>query len=142
MTPAALATLRRLRRQALEAAGHTLAEAQAVQDQAEAATHAARRQLDIERDAAEDLAADDAAVEAYAAWLPRGRAALAEAQAAQARASEATLLARARFAAARVAMEAADLLADRMLQRSHEHAIRTEHEASQETLLRPRDDTP
>jgi flagellar protein FliJ len=140
MTPAALATLLRLRRQGLEAASRALGEAQAAQDQAETEARAARRRLETEREAAEDLAADDAAVEAYAAWLPRGRAALAEAEAAQARAMEATVLARARLAAARIAMEAADLLAERQRQEAHGRATRTGRETLQESLLRPRDE--
>jgi flagellar biosynthesis chaperone FliJ len=142
MTPAALATLRRLRRQGLEAASRALAEAQAAQDEAEAAVRAARRRLDTEREAAEDLAADDAKVEAYAAWLPRGRAALTESETAQARANAATDLARARLAAARIAMEAADLLAERQRQAARDRAARAERETLQETLQRPRDETP
>lgn len=138
MTPAALATLRRLRRQGLEEAARALADAQAAQNQAEAASATARRRLDAEREAAEDLAAGDGAVEAYAAWLPRGRAALAEAEAAQARATAMTDLARHRLAAARVAMEAADLLAQRLRREAEERAARAERETLQESLLRPR----
>jgi hypothetical protein len=142
MTPAALATLRRLRRQGLQAASRALAEAQAAQAEAEAAVRAARRLLDTEREAAEDLAADDAKVESYAAWLPRGRAALDEAELAQARATAATDLARARLAAARIAMEAADRLAERQRQAARDRAARAERETLQETLQRPRDETP
>ncbi len=140
MTPGALATLRRLRRRALEASSRAMAEAQAAQDHAEAVAHAARRRLDTEREAAEDLAADDVAVEAYAAWLPRGRAALAEAEAAQARAMEVTSLTRHRLVAARIAMEAADRLAERQRQQAREHATRAERETLGEAVLRPRDE--
>ncbi len=142
MTPGALATLRRLRRRALEAASRAMTEAQAAQDQAEAATQAARRRLDTEHEAAEDLAADDAAVEAYVAWLPRGRAALAEAEAAQARAMEVTTLTRHRLAAARVAMEAADLLAQRQREQARGHAARAERETLGEAVLRSPDAAP
>jgi hypothetical protein len=134
--------LRRLRRQGLEAASRALADAQAAEDVAELAVRAARRLLDTEREAAEDLAADDADVEAYAAWLPRGRAALAEAEIAQARATATTDLTRARFAAARIAMEAAELLAERQRQAARDHAARAERETLQETLLRPREEAP
>ncbi len=137
MTPAALATLRRLRRRALEEAARALAEAQAVQDQAEAAAGAARRRLDAEREAAEDLAAGDGAVEAYAAWLPRGRAALAGAAAAQVRATAVTDLARHRLAAARVAMEAADLLAERLRRQESDRAVRAERDTLLDSVLRP-----
>lgn len=138
MTPAALAVLRRLRRRGLEEAARGLADAQAAQTRAEGASAAARRRLNAEREAAEDLAADDGVVEAYAAWLPRGRVTLAEAEAAQARATAATDLARHRLAAARVAMEAADLLARRLRQEAEERAARGERETLQESLLRPR----
>ena len=137
MTPAVLTTLHRLRQRALDAAAQALAAAQTAQDQAEAAAHAAHRRLDTEREAAEDLAADDAAVEAYTAWLPRGRAALAEAEAAGTRAMEVTNLARHRLAAARVAMEAVDLLAARLRQQARERIAQTERETLQEALSRP-----
>ena len=112
MTPGALATLRRLRRRALEAASRAMTEAQAAQDQA------------------------------YVAWLPRGRAALAEAEAAQARAMEVTTLTRHRLAAARVAMEAADLLAQRQREQARGHAARAERETLGEAVLRSPDAAP
>jgi flagellar biosynthesis chaperone FliJ len=131
MTPAALATLRRLRRRALDAASPAMMEAQTAQDQAETAMRAARRRLDTEREAAEDLAADDRAVETYAAWLPRGRAALAAAATAREEARETVDLARARLAAARIALEAADLLAQRLREEARQRARRAERETLQ-----------
>lgn len=139
MTPATLATLCRVRRAALDAATRALAEAEAALDRAETASHAAHRRLEAERAAATDLAASDAMVEAYAAWLPRGRAAVTEAEIARARAMEETVLARHRLAAARIAMEAADTLAEQQRARARALAETREREALQEANCRDRD---
>lgn len=139
MTPATLAALCRLRRTALEGAARALAEAQAAQDRADDVAHAAHRRLETERAAALDLAADDADVEAYVAWLPRGRAAVTEAELARSRAMDETTLARHRLAAARIAMEAAERLVEQQHARARARRDHAERQVLQEANCRKRE---
>jgi hypothetical protein len=98
---------------------------------AEAAADRALREAEAaiyrEQEAASALDASDGAVEAFAAWLPQGRAAVARAREAEERAEAATMQARAVLAAARASAEAADrLLAARAAERATEAARRSQ----------------
>lgn len=75
MLPKQLQTALRLRKLAVEATKRNLADALAAETQASTALIAARDALRRERAAAADLLADDAAVEAFAAWHATGKAA-------------------------------------------------------------------
>ncbi len=109
----ALKTVMRIRKLAVDEAKRGLAEALTVEDQARRVADAAEAQIGIEGEIAADLDAGDRAVEAFAAWLPTGRANAARTRAAH----EQTLLevarARAGLSAARAAAEAAESLQER-----------------------------
>jgi hypothetical protein len=105
-----LNTVSRLRRFAVDEARQTLAaclHAEAIAAEAEKSAEAAMRR---EGAAAACLSADDATVEAFAAWLPRGRQALGVARERHERASAATFVARAKMAAALTAAAVIDRL--------------------------------
>jgi hypothetical protein len=102
--------LLRVRRRTLEAARQDLA--RALEAEAIAADHHRQSEDAIRRElrAASCTDAPDAAVEAFAAWLPRGRAAVMLAEAARAAAEAASQQARTRLVVARTASEAAEQL--------------------------------
>ena len=66
-------SLLRVRRAALGEARRALEASLGTEAAAEAAARDAERAIEIESDAAHVLTADDGAVEAFAAWLPRAR---------------------------------------------------------------------
>ena len=109
----ALATVMRIRKLAVDEAKRALVEALTVEDQARRVADAAEAQIGIEGEIAADLNSGDGAVEAFAAWLPTGRANAARTRAAH----EQTLLevarARAGLSAARASAEAAKNLQER-----------------------------
>ncbi len=109
----ALQTVMRIRKLAVDEAKRALAEALTVEDAARREADAADAQIGIEGEIAADLDTGDGAVEAFAAWLPVGRAQAIRTRAAH----EQTLLevarARAGLGAARAAAEAADNLQQR-----------------------------
>jgi hypothetical protein len=111
----ALATLLRLRESEVDEAKRALAACLRKEEELTRAEREAEAALRQERAAAEDLRADDVAVEAYAAWLPRGRAALAAAQEQRVRAEACTAHARAVLAASRAA---AQVIAERIESRA------------------------
>jgi len=76
----ALQTVLRLRRLAVDAAKRELADRLADESEAAALEEAAEAAIRLEAEVATSLYADDSAVEAFAAWLPRGRAALDQAR--------------------------------------------------------------
>lgn len=85
------------------------------------AAHEAEAAIQSEMTAAARLSADDAAVEAFGAWLPSGRRAVLEAQAVLSRAQGESAQARARLNVARAAAEAVKtLIADRDAEASRE----------------------
>jgi flagellar export protein FliJ len=92
----------------LDEARRELGRCLAAEDAANAGRRAAEAAIHSEQQAASALDADDGAVEAFAAWLPRGRQAIAHAESAYSRAETATAQARARLAAARAAAAAAE----------------------------------
>jgi len=110
MTPGTLATVIRLRRSVVSEASIFLVECIRAETAASDAEKAADAAIARERRAAEELAADDAAVEAFSGWLKRGRAALEQARAMRERAEAETTRARAALSAARGALEAAETL--------------------------------
>ena len=109
----ALQTVMRIRKLAVDEAKRALAEALSAEDAARTEAEAAEAQIGIEGEIAADLNSDDGAVEAFARWLPTGRAIAARTRAAH----EQTLLevarARAGLSAARAAAEAAERLKQR-----------------------------
>jgi flagellar export protein FliJ len=103
-----LDTIARLRSQAVDAARRDLAEALHGEAAAAGAAQAAGAAVAREQAAASRIDASDAAAEAFAKWLPRGRLALQAAQDAWARAEAASARARACLGAARAAAEAVE----------------------------------
>ncbi len=116
----------RIRRQAVDAARRHLAACLTAEEAARHRVAWAEAQIDEEARAAADLAAGDSAVEAFATWLPVGRAAVATAQAAYEKAVADVTLARAAVTMARAAAEAA---ADLQRRRAADHAALAERRA-------------
>lgn len=106
MNPAALRLALQLRHEAVEAAQQHLAECIEAEMQAAEAARLANAAIQIEAEAASAVGSDDTAVEAFAAWLPRGRMAQAAAAARHAACLDATSVARAGVGVARAAEEA------------------------------------
>ncbi len=105
-----LNALARLRALALDEARRILAERIDTEAAAFAALRDAEATMARERQAAQALGTGDALVAAFAAWLPRGRAAIARSATAHDAALAATARARAALGAARSAAEAVDLV--------------------------------
>jgi flagellar biosynthesis chaperone FliJ len=127
MTREPLETVARLRHSVCEDARRALAACLEAEDAAHKALRNAGEAIFREQDAASALDAGDGAVEAFAAWLPLGRRAVAQAREAHLRAGAATVQARAVLAAARASAEAADrLLASRAAERDAEAARRAQ----------------
>ena len=109
----ALATVMRIRKLAVDEAKRALAEALTLENTARQEAAAAEAQIGLEAEIAADLNTGDGAVEAFAAWLPVGRARAARARAAEEEAAVDVARARAGLSAARAAAEAADNLKER-----------------------------
>ena len=97
----ALQTVLRLRHLAVDEAKLALAEKLAAETDADAQVHRAQTAIRREIDAATSLDAGDGVVEAFAAWLPRGQAALEHAQRQRNEAEMAVTQARAALSVAR-----------------------------------------
>ncbi|CAH2604154.1 conserved protein of unknown function [Rhodovastum atsumiense] len=110
MNRAVMLTLLRLRRLACEDARRTLATRLQEEDATRAALAAAEGGIVRERAAAAAPGADDAMAEAFAAWLPHGLRARAQADDSHQRAGAATAEARSALAMARTNAEAAERL--------------------------------
>jgi flagellar export protein FliJ len=108
MTHDPLETLLRLRRLAADEARRGLAECLRAESEAAAAVAAIEAAIERETDAATSLAAGDAEVEAYAAWLRRIRPEQRAAHAAAESAEAATAQARMVLGAARASVLAAE----------------------------------
>lgn len=108
-----LEALLRLRRLAADEARRGLAECLRVESEAAAAVAAIEVKIEQETEVASSLAAGDAEVEAYAAWLHRIRPKQAAAHAAEAEAETATVRARGVLGAARAAVRAAEEMLER-----------------------------
>ncbi len=128
----------RLRRLALDDAGHEFAESLRGEAEARQAVAAVEAAILRETDAASQLSAGDAVVEAFGHWLKRARRDLRLAQAAQERAEAETARVRAVLAAARAAVRAAEemLAAKAAVQRLE--ATRQEQRELDEIGQRPR----
>ena len=108
-----LQTVVRLRRLASDEAKRGLAAALQALSLAEAAARAAEQAIHAEGQKALDLDSGDGLVEAYAAWLPAGRARATAARAAVDHQSGAVARARAELTLTRAAAEAAEQLVQR-----------------------------
>lgn len=106
MNPAALRVALRLRQAAVASAQLDLAGSVAAETAAAAAARHATGEIQAQADAASALTADDLLVEAFAAWLPRGRLAEAATRAAHSSCLDVVAVARAALAVARAAEEA------------------------------------
>lgn len=122
-------SLLRLRRQDLDEARKLLSEALAHAMNAANAVKIAEQNMVRERDAAMDLASDDQVVEAYSRWLPVGRAALEQARRREEEAAVDVEASRTRVNLARVALEAAEKLAE--MRANEERARRERREQAQ-----------
>ena len=109
----ALQTVMRIRKLAVDEAKRALAESLNVEDQARRVADAAEAQIGIEGQIAADLETGDGAVEAFAAWLPTGRAIATRTRAAHEYSLLEVARARAGLTATRAAAEAAESLQER-----------------------------
>ncbi len=110
MRPDPLPTLLRLRRMEMDTARAEMLNVEARVAEAQLAVQTAEAAIRHEIAMASDIATDDAAVEAFSAWLPVGRATLARAAVVRGRAEEDVLHARTMFNLARIAAEAVETL--------------------------------
>ena len=119
--PDPLDTVLRLRRVTVDDARRELTALLQAEDRARSSADLAEALIAQEGEAAASLAAGDDAVEAYAAWLPVGRAHALATRAAQEQARCDVSVARAALAAARAAAECAqELLARRAAERARD----------------------
>jgi flagellar biosynthesis chaperone FliJ len=121
-----LATVLRIRRITVDDARRQLGVAIRAEEQGNMALLEAEAAIGAEGEAASDLRAGDGAVEAYALWLPVGRALVAQAQFAAERARSEVALARAALAVARAAAESADSLLTRRRDAAQLEVLRRE----------------
>jgi hypothetical protein len=109
----------RIRRMAVDAARRHLADSLTIEEAARKRVAAAEARIESEAAVAADLATGDAAVEAFAAWLPVGRAIVGAAQAEHEKALTDVNMARAAVTVARAsAAAAADLQSRRAADRA------------------------
>lgn len=131
-----LKTVLRLRRVTVDDAKRALGAVLRAEDAALARAAAAEALINEEAEAAADLAAGDDAVEAFATWLPVGRARAAAARAEHEQYRSEVAMARAGLTTAMAAAEAAENLVKR---RDAEHAavtMRREQAAMDEVAAR------
>jgi flagellar export protein FliJ len=136
MTRDPLETLLRLRRLAADEARRGLADCLRAESEAAAAVAAIEAAIDRETDAATSLAATDAEVEAYAAWLRRIRPEQQAAHAAAQDAETATTRARVLLGAARAAVLAAEEMLAKQAEAVQAEAERRAQQAIDEAALR------
>ncbi len=131
-----LALIARARGLAVAEARRDLAARLAEADAATGAVAAAAAAIAAERGAATRMDAGDGSVEAFAAWLPRGTAALDARRDAQARAEAASDQARARLTVARSAEAAIDSLIARKAAEARVEGLKREQQVLDEIALR------
>jgi flagellar export protein FliJ len=119
-----LLSLLRLRQVAVDEARRHLGNCLRVESQTAAAVAAIEAAIARETEAASSLAAGDAEVEAFAAWLGRIRPKQQAARAAEEAAEAATAEARAVLGAARAAVKAAEQMLENKARAAHEEAER------------------
>jgi len=123
-----LQSVLRLRRLAHGEAVRALSSALSQETHAQSAADAVEREIARETEIACNLAADDAAVEAYGAWLTGARHRAEVARAAAERAEAETARSRAALNLARAGLEAAEALAaDRAAQDAEAETRREQH---------------
>jgi hypothetical protein len=137
-TKRTLELMSRMRRLVVEEARQHLAGCLAAETAAATVRREAATALAREHDAATDPDAPDQAVEAYAAWLPRGRARLDAAEAALSRAEAASGQARAQLGAARAAEEAVQQRVAAAHAAERAEALRRDQAALDEAATRAR----
>jgi flagellar export protein FliJ len=131
-----LTSLLRLRRTTVDAARQDLAACLAAEDAAARTVAELKAAVAREMEAASSLAADDADVEAFAAWLRQIRPRQAEAHAAHDRARANTTRSRAALASARAAERAAEMMLDKRVAEQRAEAERREQHTLDEVALR------
>ena len=131
MTHDPLEALLRLRRVAVDEARRGLAECLRIESEAAAAVAAIEAAIERETEVATSLAAGDAEVEAFAAWLRRIRPKQRAAHAAEDEAEAATVRARALLGAARAAVRAVEEMLEK-------HAAAAQAEAERKAQARDR----
>jgi hypothetical protein len=134
---AALTSLLRVRTLALDTARQELAQRMDAEGLAELEAQAADQAIVTEMNLASSVDADDADVEAFARWLPRGRARLAAAQEAAERARADTVVARAGLAAAHSAARAVEDLLSQRHEEEYAEAAKREQAALDDRPHRP-----
>lgn len=139
MNVVALRTALRQRQAAVERARADLLRAVADETDAAAAVSVAQAQIESEAAAAAALDADDAAVDAFGAWLPRGRLLAARARDILHAAGATVTVARAVLAAARVAEASVERAIAEHAERERTRQARIEQTALDESGGRPRD---
>ena len=131
-----LVTILRLRRLTVDDAKRHLAERLTAEQQAGQAYQAAQAAIAFECKVASDIEATDRAVEAYAAWLPLGRARADAAREALEQARSEVAKARAALTASRAAAEVAGAVLDRRLETLAEQAGRRAQAETDEIAAR------
>ena len=132
-----LHTLHKLRKTGQDEARQVLSRALHIEAGASATATAAERAITDEQQLAMDVDAGDHVVEAFAAWLPSARAAVAQARQAAERAQAEVARARALLTAAQAATETVEILIrDRAMARQA-HASRREQADLDEASGRP-----
>jgi flagellar biosynthesis chaperone FliJ len=132
-----VSTLCRLRHNICEEARRTLASCLAAEDSARIALRVAEQAIWHEQEEASRIDTSDGAVEAFAAWLPRGRQNVADAREAHERALAATAQARAVLAVARANLEAVERLAAEQQRQRAAQAAKREQDTLDEAANRP-----
>ncbi len=133
-----LSLIARVRGVAVVQCRRELAAALSQQDAAEAVEREAVAALARERAEASRTDAGDGAVEAFAAWLPRGNSALAGARDRLVRAQAVTTQARAGLVLARAAEAAAEALLERRAVEARAELLKREQALLDEIAQRPR----
>jgi fructose-1-phosphate kinase PfkB-like protein len=110
----ALCVVARLRKLAIDEARRELVARLAAEARAAEADRTAQASMQREHEAASALGAEDAAIEAFAIWLPRGLEARSVARDASARAQEAAQEGRVALATARASAEAVEQMLARL----------------------------
>jgi flagellar export protein FliJ len=133
-----LHTVLRLRRQEVDACRAELVLRETRAHAAAIALHEAEETIQAEMAAATRLSADDAAVEAFGAWLPKGRNAVARADTTLARAQDEAVQARAHLNLARASAEAVEKLLEKKAEAASQEALRKQQHVLDEIGQRPR----
>lgn len=126
-----LLTLVKVRKAASDLALHDLATHQQALAAASDAVREAENRIAVEMAAATDMSADDAMVATFAAWLPRGRAAVADARRRLQHCEAEVELAQARLSSAKSDLAAAETLLE---QRQAEEKAASAKRAREEML--------